>query len=180
MIYCLETLLQTIYATTPMKSIYFFLTLLLSSSAFALEEDKNEPLHINADRVYLNRQTGVNTYEGRVKLIQGSSELTAATILVNLDTHNQLKKITAKGSPARYRTLFDKTKPEVIATANVMEYYPKESTLLLIDHAKIIEGKNSFEGSQIEYNIREKKVTSAASKEGQIHITLQPQEKSHE
>ena len=161
-----------------MKSIHFLLILLFSSSTFALEADKYEPLHINADRVYLNHQTGINTYEGRVKLIQGTSELTAAIILVNLDTHNQLKKITAKGSPARYRTLFDKTKPEVIATANIMEYYPQKSTLLLIDNAKIIEGKNSFEGSQIEYNIREKKVTSAAAKDGQIHITLQPQEKS--
>lgn len=152
----------------------------ITSSAFALEADKNQPLHINADHVFLNHQTGVNTYEGRVKLIQGSSELTADIIFVNFDVNNQLKKIIAKGSPARYRTMFNPTKPEIIATALSMEYYPQEQTLLLIDNAKIIEGKNSFEGSRVEYDIQKKTVTSATAKQGQIHITLQPPEKPHE
>jgi lipopolysaccharide export system protein LptA len=163
-----------------MKFISLILALIFTSPLFALETDKNEPLHINADRVFLNHQTGVNTYEGNVKLIQGTSELTADTIQVNLDIHNQLNKIVAKGVPARYRTLFAKTKPEVIATASIMEYYPQESRLILIDNAKITEGKNSFEGSRIDYNIQEKTVTSAIADQGQIHITLQPQEKSHE
>lgn len=159
-----------------MKFIYFLCILLISSSTFALEADKKEPLHISADRVFFNRQTGVNLYEGKVKLIQGSSELTAATMLVMLDAQGQLKKIIAKGSPARYRTLFDKTKPEVIATAKSMEYYPQEDFLALIDDATVIEGGNSFEGSRIEYNIRKRIVTSATARQGQIHIVLQPQE----
>ncbi len=163
-----------------MKSIYLIFILLLSPLSFALEADKNEPLHINADHVFLNHKTGINTYEGRVKLIQGTSELTADTISVNLDSNNQLKKIIAKGSPARYRTLFAKTKPEIIATANIMEYHPQENTLLLIDNAKIVEGKNSFEGSRIEYNIQQKTVISATANQGQIRIILQPQEKPHE
>lgn len=159
-----------------MKPIYFLCILLISFSAFALEEDKKEPLHISADHVFFNRQTGVNRYEGRVKLIQGTSELTAATMLVMLDAHDQLKKIIAKGAPARYRTLFDKTKPEVIATAKSMEYYPQEDFLALVGDATIIEGGNSFEGSRIEYNISKGIVTSATARQGQIHIILQPQE----
>lgn len=158
-----------------MKFIYYLLILFLSSKVFALETDKNEPLQISADHVFLNHATGINRYEGRVTLIQGTSELTATTMQVTLDHHNQLKKILATGIPARYRTLFDKTKPQIIATADNMEYYPQTHTLILIDHASVTEGENRFCASRIEYNIKEKTVTCATTPQGQIHITLAPQ-----
>jgi lipopolysaccharide export system protein LptA len=159
-----------------MKFISLILIFLFPCVVVALEADKNEPLSIQAERVFLNHHTGMNTYEGHVRLLQGTSELTADKISVRFDTANRLDKIVAEGAPARYRTLFEKEKPEITAVANAMEYYPKEGTLILVDNAKIVEGKNIFEGSRIEYNIQKKIVTSATANNGQIHIVLQPHE----
>lgn len=150
--------------------------MLLPAFVMALEEDKNAPLSIKADQVFLNHRSGTNTYKGNVKLVQGTSELTADAISVSFDEADQVDKIVAKGIPACYKTLFDKEKPQVVAVASIMEYCPKKGTLVLQNNAKITEGENSFEGSHIEYNIHEKKVTSATAKDGQIHIMLAPHE----
>lgn len=143
----------------------------------ALEADRKQSLQINADRVFFDHRTATNTYEGHVKLVQGTTELTANTILVSFDAQDQIEKIVAKGTPACYRTLFALEKPEVVATGSAMEYYPQKNILRLEGCAKITEGENSFEGSQIEYNTQEKIVTSAISNQGQIHITLRPHKK---
>lgn len=157
-----------------MKLIILTFILLFPSVLFALETDKKEPLHIKADQVFFDHQTGINTYKGHVTLIQGTTQLEADTILVRFSTDDQLEKIVAKGAPARYRTLFDSEKPEVVGVAGIMEYYPSEGILRLSEAAKITEGGNSFEGSQIEYNILKKVVTSATADNGNIHIRLQP------
>jgi lipopolysaccharide export system protein LptA len=160
-----------------MHAIIFIFLLWFSPVLFALEADKKEPLHIKADQVFFDHQTGINTYKGHVVLTQGTTQLEANTIVVNFNTNDELEKIVAKGTPAHYRTLFDSKKPEVVGVAGVMEYYPSQGILRLSEAAKITEGGNSFEGSQIEYNIWKKIVTSATAENGKIHIQLQPQKK---
>lgn len=159
------------------QSFLIILILILPTQLLALESDKKEPLHIKADHVFFDHKNGINTYEGHVVLTQGSTELVAETILVHFDKEDQLEKIIAKGEPARYRTLFAIDKPEIIGTASVMEYYPIKNLLRLSEHARIAEGPNSYEGSQIEYHITNRTVTSAIAENGMIHIRLQPQRK---
>jgi lipopolysaccharide export system protein LptA len=158
----------------PKAVLAIFLFSLLSTSVFALESDKQAPLQIKADHVFFDHKKGINTYTGHVVLTQGTSALQADTIVVNFDSQDQLEKIVAKGKPAQYRTLFATDKPEVVGSAKIMEYYPAKNLLKLCENARIAEGQNSFEASQIEYNILKKVVTSAVGANGNIHITLQP------
>ena len=57
--------------------------LLLSSSSFALKDDIEKPVYINADSVLFNKTKGQGVYEGNVSIVQGSLEMRATKIEIS-------------------------------------------------------------------------------------------------
>ncbi len=132
------------------------------------------PIHIEADSVELDEQSGIGTYMGNVKLSQGNLRIDANSIRVFTDKKN-LKKIVAEGSPAIF-TQTDPTneKPPIKAFARKIEYRATDKTLALFDQVKLQQGENIFTGDIIHYDIEHNVMKAEGSlKTGRVQATIQ-------
>ena len=81
-------------------------SLLLCSLAavpgYALESDRDQPIHITADQALRDESRGHTVYSGNVLMIQGSMELEADRLTI-FHRQEEADKFVAKGKPARMR-----------------------------------------------------------------------------
>lgn len=169
----------SIYQMNRNNFLLSVLFLCVSSVAFALDDDKNQPMHLNADTVSIDNQTGESQYIGHVVVIQGTTHLTAASASVFTDSDgNAIKEAIAKGDEkvqAHYWTLNDPKKPELHAYADTIKIFPKENLVYLIGHAKVTQGTDSYEAPEIQYDTKTHHAFSPKSKLGQTVIVIHPQ-----
>ena len=77
-----------------------------TSSAIALKDDVEKPVHINADSVLFNKNKGLAVYEGNVSITQGSLEIKAYKIEISAP-NNEIEKISADGKPVSFQQKMD-------------------------------------------------------------------------
>ena len=133
------------------------LTLLLLLCAIplaqALTSDRDQPIHIEADYVHIDKKAGISEYRGNVHLIQGSMEITGELVTVH-QPKGQLSTILVKGNPATFRQQPDGQQAVVHSQAKEMEYQAKEERILLFQDAKVQQGGQQFAGNRIVYNTK--------------------------
>lgn len=140
----------------------------------ALSSDAKQELIIKAPTTSMNLNTGVNTYEDHVIVVQGTSELRADKLVVRTDQNRHIIQATATGKPATYKTLPELGKPEFHAAANTIEFYPDKHQIILLGNAKVNQGQDNMVGPQINYDIEQQIVTTPRSSQGVTTITIQP------
>ena len=168
---------------TILSSIVFLCaSLLLTTSAWALSTDKDQPIEIEADSADLDDEKGVTIYRGNVILIQGSVRMTGDTMTVYF-TNDELDTLIMEGKPATYRQLPDGSKVYDEAEALRMEYYELKSLIILIDKASFKQEGLSFSGNRIEYDTENSRIKAKGSVKQQngtgqrVKIILKPKKK---
>jgi lipopolysaccharide export system protein LptA len=138
-----------------------------------------EPINIDADNAKILEKEGKSIYTGNVVLVQGATKVTADKITV-LSKNGKLSQIVAEGSPVTYQQANQPKAPDIKAEATLVEYYALEKRIVLLNNAKLTQGKNSFSGNRIEYNAISEVVTASQSKTGKerVRVTIQPDKKS--
>lgn len=145
--------------------------------------DRDQPVHLSADKAELNNTTGVSVYTGDVVLTQGTMVIHGDKMTVYTDDQHQLKKSVVVGQPATYEQVPEGKKEKVHARAPRMEYYASApERVVLLGGAKLWQGKNTFTGEHIVYEVATDKVNAQSGENQRIHITLYPKKegkKSH-
>jgi lipopolysaccharide export system protein LptA len=154
-----------------------FIFYLFPLTTFALNNDQQKPVYVEADSAVLNYKTGLCQYQGHVKLTQGTTTVIANLLITYTDTKKKLQEAIATGLPASYSTLPDRSKIPFAASANTIKYYPPKGYVEFIENAKAIQGKDAFAGPQINYDIKREIVSSPSSHEGHTSIIIQPDQK---
>lgn len=152
-----------------------FIGLSFIASAFALEEDKNQPINIQADRAKLSEAAGTAVYTGSVELNQGTLTIQCDQLTL-FNANGGVSKVEAQGSPAFYTQLLDKDKPPVEAVAKNIVYLPQEEKIILTHEAKVSQGLNEFQGELIEYNLKKQLLTATGQSKNRVRMILQPTE----
>ncbi len=129
--------------------------LLLSATplAQALTTDRDQPIHIEADYVHIDKKAGTSEYRGNVHLVQGSMEITGDLVTVH-QPKGQLSTIMVKGKPATFRQQPDGQQAIVHSQARQMEYQAREERILLFQDARVQQGGQQFAGNRIVYNTK--------------------------
>ncbi len=118
----------------------FCLTLLLLSPAsWALETDRQQPIHIQADRITVHEKEGRSYYEGNVEFTQGSLQIKGDEITVHLQ-NDALQKIIVKGTPATLQQRPEADHELVHSKALRMEYDAIQQVVTLIENAQVQQG----------------------------------------
>jgi lipopolysaccharide export system protein LptA len=78
------------------------LTALGAGPALALPDDREQPIHITADKAVRDEKRGVTIYSGNVEMRQGSLELDADSLTIFHEAEDA-DKIIARGAPAKMR-----------------------------------------------------------------------------
>lgn len=140
----------------------------LTPGAMALDSDRKQPIEITADQAELDEAKGEAHYIGNVLLTQGSLIIRADNLTIKADDKNQIQRVTAKGKPAEFNQTPEAGKPPVVAKAKLIDYYVADEKLLLQLDAIVIQNDSTFQGNQIQYDIRNHRMqaTSNGAKTG--------------
>ena len=142
----------------------------------ALETDHNEKVNIIADSWVYNFKSGMNVYEGNVKVDQGSTHITADRLVTKNNAQHKIKEATAFGleNLAHYWTLPKEGDVEIHAKAKVIKYYPIETNVTLEKTVQVTQGENTFQGELIHYNSKDQTITVPATKNARAIIVYNP------
>jgi lipopolysaccharide export system protein LptA len=162
------------------RLLKYLVFLFLPLSVYALPEDRDQAMNIVADASLFNYKTGINTYEGNVKIDQGTTHLLADRLTTKSDTRHKMIEATAYGIKkiAEYTTLPKKGDLPLHAKANIIRFFPPKATVILEGNVVVTQGENSFHGPVIIYNMKDQIVTAPASQNGHATIIIEPNQTS--
>jgi lipopolysaccharide export system protein LptA len=148
--------------------------LLIGTSGNASASSK-DPINIEADNAKIIEKEGKSVYSGNVVLIQGTIRMTADSLTV-YSVAGKLTQITALGKPVRYEEKGQSEDSDIAGEANLLEYYTRDNKILLLDNAKLTQGRTQFSGNRIEYNTSTDVVTAEVSDTGneRVKVTIEP------
>lgn len=149
---------------TPRPFIFFVvLAGIHAGSTMALPSDKNETIRGSADKLTVDQKNGVATYTGSVIIQQGTLVISADSIVIHTNADNDVEKMVAQGSPARFQQQPEKDQGLVTAAAKQITYTPDNQRLLLIEDASVEQNGAVMSGPRIDYDLV-KEVMKAAGK----------------
>ena len=159
----------------PDKAFFLLLLLFFSTPIFALPKDSEEPLHIEADSTLFNYKTGIDTYEGNVKVDQGTTHLVADRLITEKNEQHKIISAIAYGleTLAEFTTTPAENDLVLHAKAKVIKYYPLTSIVHLEENVFVTQGKNNFHGPLVIYNMKDQLVAAPASKNGRAIIVIE-------
>lgn len=162
----------------PMNRNFILLfCLLFTGLSYALPEDNKAKLIIIADRSTYNYKTGIKVFEGNVKVDQGTTHLTADKLITRDNEQHKIEEATAFGLQglAHYWTLPKPNDPEIHAQAKVIKFFPIAANVTLEQEVYVQQGKNSFQGQLILYNMNDQTITVPASDSGRAVLVYNPE-----
>ena len=142
-----------------------------SSTGWALQSDKDQPMELEADSADIDESKGVSVYTGNVVVVQGSINLQADRVTVYQRGSNPTR-IIAEGQPVKFRQLQDDRKEYVKGVARKAEYTIASEELVLIGDAVLTQGKDSFKSDRIVYDRVRAKVKAGAAAKGKERVKL--------
>ena len=158
------------------------LTLLLTlpGAGQALTTDRDQPVHIEADRGELDDAKGVTTYEGQVVVTQGSIRITGDRVVLYYDQDRQVTRAESFGKPATYQQLPDGEKEPMRARALRMEYLVRDGVIELYDDAVVTQAGDTLSGSRVTYDTVSNRVKATRSVNGddRVRVILTPRAKT--
>ncbi|MGE0080692.1 MAG: lipopolysaccharide transport periplasmic protein LptA [Thiohalomonadaceae bacterium] len=151
---------------------WLVLLVLAASPVAALQSDREQPIHIQADRVLVDEARKVSTYEGNVELSQGTLRVTAERVEV-LRSGNGVERLVATGAPVTFRQRPDNSEEDIRGQASRVEYTAASALLELIGDAHLWQGRDEFSGPRISYESGQNRVR--AEGEGRVRAIIHPQ-----
>ena len=149
------------------KVIILFLVF-FASLVFALPEDAEQPIEIEAQSVVVDETTGFNEFSGDAEVRQGSLLLLAELIQVQTE-NEEVVTVLAKGSlekPAKYIQSQENQARFVEATATLITYDVDKGMIFLVGNAHLVQGFDSFSGDRLTYDTNNDKVIVKGSEDG--------------
>ena len=139
--------------------------------AMAQQNDADQPVEVEADRLDLDDQAGTAIYTGEVHIQQGSMQLTGDRV--------ELQR-NAAGERAYIEQHPDPQEPVIRGWGRTIVYHVAERRVELIDRAELHQAGDTFDGGYLEYFLDRRVVQARAEAEGvegrqRIRMTLQPE-----
>lgn len=147
-----------------------------SHNGYALPDDINQPLEIQADEAMFDQNSGEAIYKGNVFVKQGTIEIQAQYLRVSSNPQTrQFSSLQAKGEPAIFSQQIDWSGNMVISKGNEIQYLTDESKLEITGNGYISRMQNAITADYIQYNITSGTFTAERKGSGRVMMTLQPQ-----
>jgi lipopolysaccharide export system protein LptA len=169
------------------------LLVLLTGPALAERGDRNQPVHIEANRITVDEARKVQIFEGNVQLTQGTMVLRAERLVVNQDPDGYQKGIAYSGNGrlASFRQKREGKNEYIEGEAERIEHDSKAEKAELFNRAHIKSGLDEVHGQYISYDARSENyvvsgtapsgsVGSNASSDGRVRAVIQPKNRPQE
>lgn len=155
--------------------------ILSCSNIYALSNDRDQPILIEANQATIDNIKGITTYEGDVVVIQGSIRIDADKITLVYTPGQAIEKIIAIGNLASFSQHLDSSE-DIKAKAKKMEYNAIKDTLHLTNKAELRkqkDGKDIYTSNapRIKYDTKTgvAEADGGDKKTGRITMSIEPQ-----
>ena len=164
---------KALFTTLLMLALFILPAVILAETKLPAE-----PINIEADNAKILEKEGKSVYSGNVVLLQGKTRLTADKITV-LSEQGKLSRITAEGKPVTYHQDNQPEAEDINAEAEKVDYFALENRIVLLNNAKLTQGRSVFSGNRIEYNANTEVVTASQSETGKerVQVIIHPEQK---
>lgn len=145
----------------------------------AADADRKRPIYLEADRVEIDDESGISTYSGDVRIVQGSMELNASKVVLYLEKREPTRYV-ATGAPARFTERPEDADEDLIATAPTIEYRVREDELHLLGGGEVNQGPNTFTGETIVYLVNQNQIRATGGGSGsgsRVTMTIEPEQR---
>ncbi|HCN45327.1 MAG TPA: lipopolysaccharide transport periplasmic protein LptA [Pseudomonas sp.] len=170
------------------KTLPYLLSLsaaLGSASAWALPNDREQPVRIQADSAQMDDKNKVATYTGDVIITQGSMMIKGNVVTVTLNQNGDIDTATSVGNLAYFEQQQDAAKPDKMqGYAKQIQYQAGRDLIVLTDQARVINAGNTTEGEKIVYNSKTQVATAGRGGKDiktprqRIDMVIQPKKKA--
>ncbi len=164
------------HTTKTLRALALACSVFFSAATMALPGDREQPIHISADKALRDEARGVTVYSGSVHMRQGTMEIEADNITFYHASENA-DQIVANGKPAKLRQQPQPDKGLVHAEALVIHYFRREDRVRLQTEARIEQDGALVTGDSIDYFIDKQLVEAQAdeSQEGaKVFVVIPP------
>ena len=152
------------------------LFLLLPVQLFALSNDGQQPINVEADSLEVRDQENISIYSGNVRLKQGSLEFSCDRLTLHFDEQKQLTLMEMTGTPATFRQLDDE-KQELKGQAELLQYRQSESILVLSGNARFSHQGDTIESNSIQINTDNNSIQAGSSAaDDRVRMLIQPKQ----
>jgi len=168
----------------PENKFSLLLLLLLCCHAplsMAERADRDKPMQMDADRVTVDDPNQSSTFEGKVRMTQGTLLIEASKIVVTQDKKGY-SQVNASGKPAQFRQKRDGVNEYAEAFGERIEYDSQAEIANIYGQARVKRDGDDVRGEHIIYNTKtgifqvfgatEKK--AGAPDAGRVTIVIQP------
>jgi lipopolysaccharide export system protein LptA len=166
----------------PSRNLALLLLLIFTTGLVqALPDDRDQPIHISADKALRDEKQGFTIYSGNVQMEQGSMRLEADKLTIYHVTE-EVDKIVAEGRPAKMQQQPELDKEVVHAHAGIIEFFRSEERVHLQTNARIEQDGAVVSGDSIDYFIAEQlvKADSDQAVEGnRVNVVIPPNVQSN-
>lgn len=158
------------------KACIFSLIAATASIASALPSDQKQPIYIQSDSAISDEKKGLTIYSGKVEMKQGSLSILANKVVI-ISKNNEVSKIVATGTPAKYEQTPSAEKQPVVAKAKRIEYSIAQDRLDLYEGASLKQEGATMLGDKISYDIAKSVVKASGNDSSQpqrIQMVIPP------
>lgn len=150
------------------------------SPLHALPEDKTQPIQLEADQAKLNNQSGISEYQGNVVITQGTAKLKADRVILHT-VNNQVVRMEAFGSPARYEQVLKPNEPPTHIEGDTLDLKIADQIAEVIGNGKVLKGSDALSSERITYSLKTGELNATKSEkdtESRVKFIFHPQEKN--
>ena len=141
-------------------------------TAFALPEDRQLPLYIDADWSEFTNGTPTGIYKGNVVMIQGNLEILADEAIFQM-VDGELEYIIATGDMVKIKDLPKLNEPWVFGEGRKLSYFPKRQILELETDAQVEQNRDIVVANKIIYNLETRVINAERKEDGRVHFKIQ-------
>lgn len=150
------------------------LGLLLSATARALPEDRDQPVNVSADQARFNEKTGLAHYSGNVLIQQGSLKIQADELVITTDAKGTVTTAVARGKPASFEQRPRADHGPAIAEATEITYQAVDGIVVFNGGAKLRQEGASFAGARISYSLERGEIEAKGDKQNRVQLVFPP------
>jgi lipopolysaccharide export system protein LptA len=150
-----------------------------ASTSFALPEDYQKTIDIEADSAFIDNEKGNAIYIGNVNVSQGSILISANKLTItSSNSTKKYDKIYAKGTEDKVANFSQQLdlKGDMIISRGTKIFYDSTASILEVEGAGYIKrGEDEITADFIRYDMTTGTFEAKKNRTGRVSMTLQPQ-----
>ena len=157
------------------KTLTLCAAIFASTLVQALPSDTEQPINVSADKAFMNKKSGVATYEGDVIVKQGSIEIEANLLKIFSDPETgELQRLEAEGTPSKFRQQIDESGALIVSEGDTLLYDTTAGKLEVNGNSYLKRDLDEIDAEYILYMLNDETFRAENRGQGRVNMTLQP------